>query len=129
MFHLPDLPNAGYATKRERRLSDEIQEFMRQVERDRMRLLTIVIEGIDRWKVVAGDIWRGYRIGEDHQLLDAVFHYFELQAVRPMTQRLLLKYHGNPQKWRDIMRMVIPHLEKEREVVRVTQKWSPFSAN
>lgn len=127
-WHLPDIPNAGYATDREKRLSDSIQEFMRQIERDRARLLTIVLGGLEQWRRVAGDIWRVYRIGEDHQLLDAIFHYFELQVCRSKTQRLLLKAHGNPQKWREIMRIVTPHLEKELEQVRLTQKWSPFDA-
>ncbi len=128
MFHLPDLPNAGYATDREKRLSDAIMDFMRQVERDRERLLTIVLDGQTYWRRVAGDIWGGFRIGEDHQLLDSIFHYFELQAVKPRTQALLLKHRQNPQKWQEIMRLVMPHLEREREAARLTKKWSPFDA-
>jgi len=128
MFHLPDLPNAGYSTEREKRLSDEIMMFMRDVERDRPRLLTIVLGGLEQWRRAAGDIWRGYRIAEDHQLLDSIFRYFELQAVKPRTQALLLKHHGNPQKWREVMAMVMPHLEREREQARLVQKWSPFDA-
>ena len=125
MFHLPDIPNAGYATDRERHLSDEIMFFMRDIERDRPRLLMIVLTGLTEWRKVAGHIWRGYRIGEDHQLLDSIFHYFELQACRPRTQRVLLAAHGNPQKWRDIMRAVTPHLEREVEALRLDAKWSP----
>lgn len=126
-FHLPDLPNAGYSTDREKRLSDAVQEFMREIERDRPRLLAIVVAGKEKWRKVAGDIWRGYRIGEDHQLLDAIFHYFELQACKPRTQQLLLKAHGNPAKWRGIMRLVLPHIELERETLRLTAKWSPHA--
>lgn len=124
MFHLPDLPNAGYATQRERELTDMIMQFMREVERDRLRLLTIVIKGKTRWRAVAGDIWRGHRIGEDHQLLDSIYDYFTLQACRPRTQRLLLNASKNPQRWRDIVRIVMPHLEKERETLRLMRKWS-----
>lgn len=124
-FHLPDLPNVGYATARERALSDNIMEFMRQVERDRDRLLSIVIDGKERWRKVAGDIWRGYRISEEHEALDAIFRYFELQAVRPKTQYLLMRCLKNPAKWRDIMRIVMPHIEKEREQLRLMKKWSP----
>jgi hypothetical protein len=123
MFHLPDLPTAGYATIRERELTDMVMQFMREVERDRLRLLTIVIEGKTRWRSVAGSIWRGHRIGEEHALLDSIYDYFTLQACRPRTQMLLLRYAKNPDKWRDIVRMVMPHLERERETLRLARKW------
>jgi hypothetical protein len=122
-FHLPDLPNAGYSTDRERRLSDAVMQFMREMERDRLRLLTIVVEGIERWRAVAGEIWRPYRIGEDHELLDSIYHYFELQAVRPGVQAMLLKAQQNPATWKDIMTAARPHLEKEREGLRLMEKW------
>ncbi len=125
LFHLPDLPNAGYATQRERELTDMIMDFMRQTERNRILLLTIVIEGKSKWRKMAGDIWRGMRIGEDHQLLDSIYDYFTLQACKPRTQRLLLRAAQNPPVWRDIVRMVMPHLERERDVLKVAQKWSP----
>lgn len=123
MFRLPDLPNAGYATQRERELTDAIMMFMRDMERNRLLLLTIVIEGKAKWRKMAGDIWRGLRVGEDHQLLDGIYDYFTLQACRPATQRLLLDAAQNPQKWRDIVRVVMPHLERERETLRLAQKW------
>lgn len=122
-FHLPDIPDAGYESDRARHLSDEIMLFMRSLERDRPRLLTIVIEGIERWRKVAGEIWRPYRIGEDHQLLDSIFHYFELQAVRPGVQAMLLQVQQNPQKWKEIMDVTKPHLEREREDLRLMEKW------
>lgn len=122
-WHLPDLPNAGYSTDRERRLSDTICDFMRSMERDRLRMLTIVVEGIERWRTVAGDIWRPYRIGEDHALLDAIYRYFELQSVKPGVQRMLLKYAQNPPMWQTIMAAARPHLEKEREGLRLMRKW------
>ena len=125
LFHLPDLPNAGYATTREKQLTDAINDFMRQTERNRILLLTIVIEGKAKWRKMAGQIWRGMRIGEDHALLDSIYDYFTLQACKPRTQRLLLRAAQNPPKWREIVKIVLPHLEREREVLKVAQKWSP----
>ena len=127
LFHLPDLPVAGYATLREKQLTDAVQEFMRQTERNRVLLLTIVIEGKQKWRKMAGSIWRGMRIGEDHQLLDSIYDYFTLQCCRPRTQRLLLNAAQNPPKWREIVKIVMPHLEKEREALKLAQKWSPFN--
>ena len=40
---LPDLPNAGYATLKQKQTSDAICEFMRQTERNRVLLLSIVV--------------------------------------------------------------------------------------
>lgn len=95
-----------------------VQEFMRECERDRFRLLTIVLGGLVKWRRVAQSLWRGHRIGEDHQLLDAMFHYFELQACRPVFQRRLLEAQQNPAVWKDIMREALPDIEAQREAVR-----------
>lgn len=127
MFHLPDLPNAGYATQREKELTDAIMQFMRECERDRVRLLTIVLEGRERWRTVAQSIWRGLRIGESHDLLDSIFAYLELMACPPRVQAALLRNQKNPAKWREIMRFVYPQMEREREKVRLLQKWSPYA--
>lgn len=121
-FALPDLPNAGYATYREKALSDAVMQFMREVERNRLRLLTIVCEGRERWRTVAQGVWRGLRIGEDHQLLDAIYDYFTLQALPPKAQRAWL---DQPGKRRDIVRATMPRIEREREQVRLLQKWAP----
>lgn len=123
MFRLPDLPNAGYATQRERELTDRIMDFMRQTERDRLLLLTIVIEGKAKFRKLADDAMRGLRLSEHTGLTDSIYDYFTLQACRPRTQRLLLASAQNPQKWRDIVRIVMPHLEKEREALRLAMKW------
>jgi hypothetical protein len=117
-WRLPNLPNAGYATQREKGLSDAIMQFLRDIERHRFTLLTIVIAGKEQWRVNAQETWRALRIGEDHQLLDSVFSYLELLSVRPGVQRMLLKAHNNPQQWRTIMDAARPHLEREREQVR-----------
>ncbi len=118
MFHLPDLPIVGYSTTRERALTDNIQEFIRQIERDRPRLLTIVCEGREKWRKVAGDIWRGYRIGEEDGTLNAIFAYFELLASPPRVQAKLLLAPKNALKWRETMRQAMPRIEAEREALK-----------
>lgn len=125
-FHLPDLPNAGYATHREKQLTDATMQFIREIERDRFRLLTIVLEGREKWRTVAQSIWRGLRIGEHHDLLDSIFAYLELMAVPPRVQAALLRAQKNPAKWREIMRFCYQHIEREREQVRLLQKFSPY---
>ena len=117
---LPDLPNAGYATARQKALTDNICDFMRQTERDRFTLLTIVIEGIEKWRKIAGNIWRGY--GVDNDALDAIFHYFELQAATGY-QAQLLAAQKNTAKWRDIMTEAMPDIERQRETIRLMDKW------
>ncbi len=104
-----------------------IMQFMRDTERNRILLLTIVIEGKAKWRKMAGSIWRGHKVGEDAGLLDSIYDYFTLQACRPGTQRLLLRAAKNPDKWREIVRIVLPHLEKERNTLQSMQKWSPYN--
>jgi hypothetical protein len=122
MFHLPDLPIVGYSTTRERALTDNIQEFIRQIERDRPKLLTIVCEGREKWRRVAGDVWRGYRIGEEDGTLNAIFAYFELMACQPSVQVQLLKSPKNALKWRSIMRQAMPGIEAEREQLKAMKR-------
>jgi hypothetical protein len=124
LFHLPDLPTAGYATRREKALSDGIQEFLRQVERDRLLLLSIVIDGLAKWRVT-GKQALGLRI--DHELLDAMFSYLELLACRPEYQRRLLAAQSNSEIWRMVMAEAMPDIEAQRENVRLIQRWSPFA--
>lgn len=121
MFHLPDLPNAGYATDREKQLSDAIMQFMRETERNRPLLLSIVIGGKEQWRKNAQEIWRGLRVGEHHEALDSIFAYFELQAVRPGVQRMLLDARQNPPLWKHIMRCAMPHLEKELHTLKLAK--------
>ena len=120
---LPDLPNAGYSSPNQKALSDSIMLFMRDVERHRLRLLTIVIEGRDRWREVAGDVWRGLPIDTD--LIDSIYTYFTLQAAPMVQQRELLENLQNPAKVRDIMREMLPGLEVQRERLRLMEKWAP----
>ena len=122
MFHLPDLPNVGYSTTREKTGSDQIMFFMREVERDRIRLLTIVIEGREKWRTVARAVF-GTTMGIDDAALDAMYDYFTLQAARPQDQRELLDAQHNPAVWRDIVKRIMPDIEAQREMVRLVQKW------
>lgn len=123
MFHLPDLPNVGYATTREKTGSDMIMVFMREVERDRLRLLSIVCEGREVWRKHAASIF-GRSVSIDTEAIDAMYDYFTLQACRPRTQWLLLKASKNRMAWRALVAMVMPHLERERERLRLQAKWS-----
>lgn len=88
--HLPDIPNAGYSTRRQRETTDAICFFMRGVERKRELLLDIVIDGREKWRGVASRVWRGLLI--DKALLDSIYDYFVLQAGKdPVAQRETLR--------------------------------------
>lgn len=114
--HLPDLPNAGYATPREKELSDGIMFFMRETERDRLRLLSIVLEGKTKWRTVGASALGWLRV--DTELLDAIYDYFTLQAAQPSAQRVLLSAAKNPHAWRACVKAIWPDLERQREVLR-----------
>ena len=82
---LGDLPTAGYATKRERELTDAVMLFMRKVERDRPWLLLIVIEGRETFRKRISREYRGLRPLDS--LLDQMYDYFVRQAgPNPMQQ-------------------------------------------
>ena len=117
-LRLPDLPNAGYSTLRQRQLTDAICMFMREIERDRLRLLSIVCDGREKWVKVAGGLWRGLRIGEDSGLLNRIYDYFCLQACSPAIQYQLLQAPTNVLKWRELIRRAMPDIEVERELLR-----------
>ncbi len=124
-FHLPDLPTAGYSTGREKELTDQVMLFMREIDRNRLRLLCIVLEGMTKWRTVAGTIWRGMRIAEEHSLLDDIFRYFELQAAgsAPAVQAEMLRNAQNPLKWREAVTSLTPHWEYERDQLLKMEKW------
>jgi hypothetical protein len=121
-FHLPDLPNVGYATRREKALSDNIMEFLRQIERDRPRLLTIVLEGREKWRRVASDVFRGYRIGEDDGALNAIYDYLTLLACPARVQYQLLQAPKNKLKWNETLRQAWPAMEAEREALKALHR-------
>lgn len=86
---LGDLPHAGYATQRQKETSDAIMIFMRAAERNRVLLLSIVVDGLDKWVSTAGKTWKGLLI--DRDLLVSIFRYFVAQAgPNPAAQLLIL---------------------------------------
>jgi hypothetical protein len=59
------------------------------VERNRVLLLSIVVDGVDQWRKIAGTVWRGLLI--DNEILDSIYRYFVAQAgVNPAAQLLVL---------------------------------------
>lgn len=100
---LPDLPNAGYVTPKEKATSDLIMFWLRAVERDRPLLLSIVVDGAARWRKVAGDAWHLTRASRSTavttELLDRVFDYMALLAgPNPAEQLLILLGHLKAQE-------------------------------
>lgn len=83
---LDDLPNAGYATAREKELSDTVMFFIRGAERDRLWLLSMVCDGLEKFRKVLRKAWR--HLKADHELIDAVYGYLVLLAgPNPSLQR------------------------------------------
>ncbi len=83
---LPDIPNAGYQTTREKMLSDGIMHFCREIERDRISLLSIVIDGHLKWRRIIKDKLAGLRMSDE--LADEMYRWFEQMAgPNPMMQR------------------------------------------
>ncbi len=123
MLHLPDLPNAGYATNNQKWLSDAIMYFMREIERDRLRLITIVLDGPEKWRRVARGAF-GSKAPQD--TLDTCYEYLRLQAADGTPyQKQLLGNLNNPVKTRQILRKLWPLIEKQQEQLRIMAKWSP----
>ncbi len=75
---LPDLPTEGYSTRREKQLTDEIMMYIRGAERNRILLLTNVVEGREKFRRVVKKAWRHLKC--DDELADAVFGYLVLLA-------------------------------------------------
>ena len=108
---LPDLPNDGYATRREKALSDEVMFFIRGCERNRRLLLTIVENGKEKFRKIARVAWSHLRV--DTSLCDAVYaslvatafpdyalahgdrrdwDYAEIRRMAQVTLRALVEY-------------------------------------
>lgn len=82
---LGDLPNAGYATQRERQLTDAVMMFIRGAERDRPWLLAMVCEGRDKFVAVFMKAHRAWRI--DSELAESVYGYLvKLAGKNPHEQ-------------------------------------------
>ncbi len=93
---LGDLPDAGYATYRQKQTSDLVMFWLREIERNRFLLLSIVVDGWDKWKKIAGKAWdvnkggRSTAMGAD--LLRLVWDYMcKLAGPNPASQLLILE--------------------------------------
>lgn len=85
-IRLEDLPTAGYATSREKQLTDTVMFFLRGAERDRLWLLSMVCDGQAKFRKVLLKAWRHVRA--DEELIDAVYGYLVLLAGKfPHLQR------------------------------------------
>lgn len=94
---LPDIPNAGYSTPREKELSDAVMFFVRGAERDRLWLLSMVCDGKGKFRSVMLKAWKYLKVDED--LIDSIYGYLELLAgPYPTLQRdqLLRMNHLSP---------------------------------
>ena len=88
---LPDIPNAGYATKREREASDAIMFLIRGLERNRGWLLQVVVEGREKWRKTTRAIWRGLMPDTElHEKIDEIFAYLVLLAGPNPAQQLVV---------------------------------------
>ena len=86
---LPDIPNAGYSTRREREASDAIMFLMRGLERNREWLLRVVCEGREKWRKTTRAIWRGLLPDTElHQIIDDMYAHLVLQAGPNPTEQL-----------------------------------------
>ncbi len=93
---LGDLPDAGYATYRQKQTSDLVMFWLREIERNRFLLLSIVVDGWDKWRKIAGKAWdvnkggRSTAMGTD--LLRLVWDYMvKLAGPNPASQLLILE--------------------------------------
>ncbi len=94
--YLGDLPTAGYATYRQKQTSDLVMFWLREIERNRFLLLSIVCDGWDKWRKIAGNAWdvnkggRSTAMGTD--LLRLVWDYMvKLAGPNPASQLLILE--------------------------------------
>ncbi len=79
---LGDLPTAGYDTYRSKQTSDLVMFWLREIERQRYLLLSIVVDGWDKWRKVAGTAWDLLRLVWDYMV--------KLAGPNPASQLLIL---------------------------------------
>ena len=96
MQWLGDLPNAGYATRREQKLSDAMMFFLRDIERERPLLLMMVIEGEELFRTRMMKAWRAWKVTEDE--VGRVWAYLKMLAGADpqgqLGQLLAIRPHG-----------------------------------
>ncbi len=93
---LGDLPDAGYATYRQKQTSDLVMFWLREIERNRYLLLSIVVDGWDKWRKIAGKAWDinkgGRSTAMTTELLSLVWGYMvKLAGENPASQLLTLQ--------------------------------------
>lgn len=87
---LGDIPNAGFATNRQRAASDWMQDLLRNWERDRLALLVVVCSGRDEWRKRARATMRGMLKGPHlDEVIDEVFRYMQILAGPNPFQELM----------------------------------------
>ncbi len=125
---LPDLPNAGYATRAQKELSDAIMFLIRGFERDRLLLLETVIKGQKLWRKRFISAFRV--IKADAEFADAVFGYLVLLAgANPEAQKArleLVNTQGAESQWdkrlRTLLRQAKDRKGLEMDIVRESLK-------
>ena len=96
---LPDLPNAGYSTRREKQLSDAMMFFIRGIERQRELLLMIVIEGYDLFLTRMRKEFAAF--GASDEDIAHTFQYLVTMAGRDPQRQLaeLMKIAPTPRQY------------------------------
>jgi len=129
MFHLPEIPNVGYATNRAKETTDAIMFFMRGVERDRVKLLDIVIHGVERFVKIGRAELRGAEIDED--VLRSVWRYFALQAMRTDYQQDVMRRPHDLFHFNNVLKRAMPDIERQAQALEedaIRKKWSPYAS-
>jgi hypothetical protein len=115
---LPDLPHAGYRSKTARELSDAMMFLIRGLERDRLLLLEVVINGRAKWRKAFVKAYRA--IKADTEFADAVFGYLVLLAgPHPDAQKARLEQleaQRQTQTWDKRLSTVLRH-SKDRHAL------------
>ena len=125
---LPALPNAGYASRKQRELSDAMMFLVRGFERDRYLLLETVLKGQMLWRKRFKAAFRV--IGADDEFADAVFGYLVLLAgPNPDAQKArleLMHTHNATSRWDKRFATMLKHAKEgkllEIDIVRESLK-------
>lgn len=123
-LQLGDIPNAGYSTDLQKQTTDTIMFYMRGVERDRVQLLAIVMDGIEKFRKLTLANWKGLAI--DRDIVDSVWRYFAMQAMPTRFQQRLLQ---EPKRFDKILKLAMPDIEAQAaalDQLELEKKWSPF---
>lgn len=118
---LPELPNDGYATTREREMSDAMMTIIRGWERDRAGLLLpMVLGGRDKWRHLFIKAYKGIQAGSDQA--DAVYGYLVLLAAQPYGKR---PRDYSTHELDRLVKDLTPQWEAEKRHLERMERWSP----